>query len=64
MDFNNNWFLFLLIVMLVFSGDGNVSRTETNVYLGILFALTLSGLTVTENDTSTQGDDSNCFCNR
>ncbi len=63
MNFDNNWFLFLLIVMLVFSGDGNVSRTEINVYLGILFALALSGLSVSEADDTTDTERS-CFCNR
>ena len=43
---NENWFLFLLIVMSVFAADGNVSSTETAVMLAILFALTVAGPTL------------------
>lgn len=66
MAFNENWFLFLLIVMAVFASDGAVSTTETAVMIAILFALTVAGPTLvprdsTENDTD---DSRNCFCNR
>lgn len=40
--FNDNWFLFILIILLVFSSDGNISNTETAVLIGIVFALFLS----------------------
>ena len=40
--FENNWYLFLLIVFLVFSGDGMLSTTEIAVMGAILLALTLS----------------------
>ena len=33
MGFNENWFLFLLIVMAVFASDGKVSSTETAVMM-------------------------------
>lgn len=55
---NENWFLFLLIVMAVFASDGNVSGTETAVMLAILFALTVAGPTLVA------ADDRNCFCNK
>ncbi|MBR7162670.1 MAG: hypothetical protein IKD35_01715 [Clostridia bacterium] len=48
--FENNWYLFLLIVFLVFSGDGGLSSTEIAVMGAILLALTL---------TSNEG---NCCC--
>lgn len=65
MSFNENWFLFLLIVMAVFASDGNVSGTETAVMLAILFALTVAGPTLTSADGDNDGDDNrNCFCNR
>ena len=48
--FENNWYLFLLIVFLVFSGDGMLSGTEIAVMGAILLALTL---TSSEN---------NCLC--
>ena len=50
MTFNENWFLFLLIVMAVFASDGTVSSTETAVMLSILFALTVAGPTLTSSD--------------
>ncbi len=68
MTFNENWFLFLLIVMAVFASDGTVSSTETAVMLSILFALTVAGPTLTSSgDTTTNPDttaDTSCFCNR
>jgi hypothetical protein len=56
--FTDNWFLFLLIVMLVFASDGAISQTETAVLLAILFALCLC-CNVCNEDAP---DD--CFCNR
>lgn len=56
--FNDNWFLFLLIVMLAFSADGSISQREIAVMLSILFALTL-----TEFPNSSE-DPNNCFCNK
>lgn len=50
--FENNWYLFLLIVFLVFSGDGALSNTEIAVMGAILLALTL-----TNNETPC------CNCN-
>lgn len=68
MGSNENWFLFLLIVMLTFASDGTVSSTETAVMLAILFALTVAGPTLTSSDdTSSNPDtttDTSCFCNR
>lgn len=68
MGSNENWFLFLLIVMLAFASDGTVSSTETAVMLAILFALTVAGPTLTSSDdTSSNPDttaDTSCFCNR
>lgn len=40
--FENNWYLFLLIVMLVFMQDGCVSCRESTVMVAILFALTIT----------------------
>jgi hypothetical protein len=48
--FENNWYLFLLIVFLVFSGDGALSNTEIAVMGAILLALTLTS------------NDGNCCC--
>lgn len=39
--FEDNWYLFLLIVMIVFISDGDFSRRETAVMIGILAALRL-----------------------
>lgn len=67
MSFNENWFLFLLIVMVVFASDGSVSSTETAVMIAILFALTVAGPTLTSSDDTANPDttaDTNCFCNR
>lgn len=48
--FENNWYLFLLIVFLVFSGDGMLSSTEIAVMGAILLALTFSN------------NENNCCC--
>lgn len=66
MVFNENWFLFLLIVMAVFASDGTVSTTETAVMIAILFALTVAGPTLVSRDVSDDAADDarNCFCNR
>ncbi len=58
--FNDNWYLFLLIVMLVFFEDGEISQREGAVMLGILFALTITN--DSENDSTATA--SNCFCNK
>ena len=64
MTFNENWFLFLLIVMAVFASDGTVSSTETAVMIAILFALTVAGPTLVSSGTDSDADDRNCFCNK
>ena len=56
--FENNWYLFLLIVFLVFSGDGALSGTEIAVMGAILLALTLSSNTETDNNNG------GCFCGK
>ena len=55
MAFDENWFLFLLIVMTVFASDGKVSSTETAVMLSILFALTVAGPTLVPRDGQDDG---------
>ncbi len=56
--FNDNWFLFLLIIMLVFLADGNISGRECAVLLSIVFALAIT------NNSSDGSATTNCFCNR
>lgn len=56
--FNDNWYLFILIIMLVFLADGNISHRECAVLLAIVFALAITNGTVTDGTTTT-----NCFCN-
>lgn len=58
--FNDNWYLFLLIVMLAFFADGDINRTETAVMLAILLALTLTNGSETSNDSVS----TNCFCDK
>ena len=55
MAFDENWFLFLLIVMTMFASDGRVSSTETAVMLSILFALTVAGPTLVPRDGQDDG---------
>ncbi len=55
MAFNENWFLFLLVVMTVFASDGSVSSTETAVMIAILFALTVAGPTLLPRDETGEG---------
>lgn len=58
--FEDNWYLFLLIVMIVFISDGDFSRRETAVMIGILAALAFTNSTDTDTTTGT----CNCFCNK
>ncbi|MDY5345318.1 MAG: hypothetical protein SPG87_02780 [Eubacteriales bacterium] len=37
--FNDNWFLFILIVLLMFSDDGELNEVETSVILAICLVL-------------------------
>ena len=55
--FNDNWYLFLLIVMLAFFADGEINSREATVMLFILFALTLTNSSEGTATTS-------CFCNK
>ena len=50
--FEDNWYLFLLLVMLSFFADGEVSQKEAYVMLSILLALTLTN-NLEENDDTT-----------
>ena len=69
--FEDNWYLFLLLVMLSFFADGEISNREAYVMLSILVGLTLTNNLEdedenTENGTnnSTQSANANCFCNK
>ena len=59
--FNDNWYLFLLIVMLAFFADGEISNREATVMLAILFALTITNVPDADEDEDTSGR--NFFCN-
>ena len=64
--FSNNWFIFLLIVMLSFFTDGEISRREAIVMLAILFALSITNSSDDGLDDDDDDDDDtvrNCFCN-
>ena len=63
--FSNNWFIFLLIVMLSFFTDGEISRREAIVMLAILFALSITNSSDDDIDDDDDDDDTvrNCFCN-
>ena len=60
--FEDNWYLFLLIVMIVFISDGDFSRRETAVMIGILAALAFTNSS--DFDTTSTSGMSNCFCNK
>jgi|GEM_PF-806654 len=66
--FEDNWYLFLLLVMLSFFADGEISNREAYVMLSILVGLTLTNnLEDEEEETAqngTQTTTSNCFCNK
>lgn len=65
--FEDNWYLFLLLVMLSFFADGEISNREAYVMLSILVGLTLTNdLESAEDETenTTQTANSNCFCNK
>lgn len=59
--FDDNWFLFLLIIMAVFTSDGDFSQREIFVMLAILAAL---ALTNSSSSVTTSSTDTNCFCNK
>ena len=68
--FEDNWYLFLLLVMLSFFADGEISNREAYVMLSILVGLTLTNNLEDEESTensasnSNQNANTNCFCNK
>ena len=64
--FEDNWYLFLLIVMLAFFADGEISTKEAFVMISILLALTFTNNL--EEDEEEEEEDtttaSGCFCNK
>lgn len=64
--FEDNWYLFLLLVMLSFFADGEISTREAYVMLSILVGLTLTNnLEDGENESgSNNAANTNCFCNK
>lgn len=58
--FDDNWFLFLLIIMLVFLQDGKFSQREIFVMLAILTALSMTN----DLQDSISTDSRNCFSER
>ena len=52
--------IFLLIVLLAFWQDGELSQREIFVMIAILTALSLTN----DSDDSDTDDSRNCFCNR
>ncbi|MBO4554574.1 MAG: hypothetical protein J5713_02215 [Clostridia bacterium] len=64
--FEDNWYLFLLLVMLSFFADGEISTREAYVMLSILLGLTLTN-NLEDEDTTDNGSSattSNSFCNK
>jgi len=66
--FEDNWYLFLLLVMLAFFADGEVSTKEAYVMISILLALTLTN-NLDEGEDENNGannttTNTNCFCNK
>lgn len=55
--FDDNWFLFLLIIMLVFLQDGKFSQREIFVMLAILTALSMTN----DLQDSISAGSRNCF---
>ena len=64
--FEDNWYLFLLLVMLSFFADGEISNREAYVMLSILLGLTLTNNLEEADETQNgaQTTASNCFCNK
>lgn len=64
--FEDNWYLFLLLVMLAFFSDGEVSTRESYVMISMLLALTLTNnLEDEDEDSDTSATTTNnCFCNK
>ena len=58
--FDDNWFLFLLIIMLVFLQDGKFSKREIFVMLAILAALSMTN----DLQETISADSRNCFSER
>lgn len=58
--FDDNWFLFLLIIMLVFLHDGKFSQREIFVMLAILAALSMTN----DLQETISADSRNCFSER
>ena len=62
--FEDNWYLFLLLVMLAFFSDGEVSTRESYVMISILLALTLTNNLEDEDTDTDTTTTSSCFCNK
>lgn len=54
--FEDNWYLFLLVIFLAFSSDGNMSSREIAVMGAVLFALCMTANCPDENENR-------CNCN-
>ncbi len=59
--FEDNWYLFLLLVMLSFFADGEISNREAYVMLSILVGLTLTNNLEEEEENTTQTVNTNLF---
>lgn len=59
--FEDNWYLFLLLVMLSFFADGEISNREAYVMLSILVGLTLTNSLEEEEENTTQTVNTNLF---
>lgn len=55
--FEDNWYLFLLVVFLAFSSDGKMSTREIAVMGAVLFALCMTAGCPSETSDG-------CFCGR
>lgn len=67
--FEDNWYLFLLLVMVAFFSDGEVSTKEAYVMISILLALTLTNNLDEEEDENGNTNpntttNANCYCNK
>lgn len=49
--FNDNWYLFILLILLMFAEDGEINSLETSLLIAISLVLASNNPTATENGT-------------
>ncbi len=55
--FDNNWYLFLLIILILFMNSDGIDQTESLVLIGIVAALLISQSNTEERNTDDEDEE-------